>query len=65
MLGADTARVRATSSSTSVRPAPRPSYSVLGHDAWAAAGVEPIGEWRLALRQALPALTAAVLSEVT
>jgi dTDP-4-dehydrorhamnose reductase len=65
VLGADPARVRATSSSAHVRPAPRPSYSVLGHDAWAAVGVEPIADWRLALRQALPALTAAELSEVT
>jgi dTDP-4-dehydrorhamnose reductase len=65
MLGADPSRVRATSSGTSVRPAPRPSYSVLGHDAWDAVGVEPIGDWRLALRQAPPALTAAELSGAT
>ncbi|HEV2242165.1 MAG TPA: sugar nucleotide-binding protein, partial [Streptosporangiaceae bacterium] len=65
MLGADPARVRVTSSSAYVRPTPRPSYSVLGHDAWAAVGVEPIGDWRLALRQALPALTAAELSGAT
>jgi len=65
MLGADPARVRAASGSPYARPAPRPSYSVLGHDAWAAVGVEPIGDWRLALRQALPSLTAAELSGVT
>jgi dTDP-4-dehydrorhamnose reductase len=62
LLGADPARVRATSSSAYVRPAPRPSYSVLGHDAWAATGIEPIGDWRLALHRAFPALTAAELS---
>jgi dTDP-4-dehydrorhamnose reductase len=62
MLGADPSRVRATSSSRSIRPAARRSYSVLGHDAWDAVGVEPIGDWRLALGQALPALTAAELS---
>lgn len=28
------------------RPAPRPGYSVLGHDALHRAGVEPIGHWR-------------------
>jgi dTDP-4-dehydrorhamnose reductase len=56
LLGADPARVRPTTSSAYVRPAPRPSYSVLGHDAWASAGVEPIGNWRLALRQAFPVL---------
>ena len=65
MLGADPARVRATSSSAYIRPAPRPSYSVLGHEAWAATGIEPIGDWRLALRQAFPALTAAELSGFT
>ncbi|MEG3614326.1 dTDP-4-dehydrorhamnose reductase [Isoptericola haloaureus] len=27
------------------RPAPRPRYSVLGHDALRRAGVEPIGDW--------------------
>ncbi|MDR0483060.1 MAG: hypothetical protein LBH13_07915 [Cellulomonadaceae bacterium] len=25
--------------------APRPNYSVLGHDALVAAGVDPIGDW--------------------
>ena len=59
LLGADPARVRPTSSDAYVRPAPRPSYSVLGHDAWAATGIEPIGDWRLALERAFPALAAA------
>jgi dTDP-4-dehydrorhamnose reductase len=58
-LGADPARVRATASSALDRPAPRPAYSVLGHDRWAKAGVAPIRDWQLALRQALPALVAA------
>jgi dTDP-4-dehydrorhamnose reductase len=40
-------------------PAPRPAYSVLGHDAWGAAGVEPIGDWRAALHRAFPELLAA------
>jgi dTDP-4-dehydrorhamnose reductase len=62
LLGADPARVRATSSDAYVRPAPRPSYSVLGHDAWAAIGIEPIGDWRLALRRAFPVLDGAGLS---
>jgi dTDP-4-dehydrorhamnose reductase len=59
LLGADPARVRAITSSAYPRPAPRPGYSVLGHQAWAAAGIEPIGDWRLALRRAFPALTVA------
>jgi hypothetical protein len=31
---------------------------VLGHDAWAATGVEPIGDWRSGLAKAFPALVA-------
>lgn len=38
-------RVRATTSDAFVRPAPRPAYSVLGHDALEAVGVVPIGNW--------------------
>ena len=40
-------------------PAPRPAYSVLGHDAWGAAGIAPIGDWRDALRRAFPEMLAA------
>jgi dTDP-4-dehydrorhamnose reductase len=58
-LGADPARVRATTSRAYPRPAPRPGYSVLGHGAWAGTGIEPIGDWRLALEQAFPELAAA------
>jgi dTDP-4-dehydrorhamnose reductase len=39
-------------------PAKRPAYSVLAHDAWHAAGIAPIGDWRQALRRAFPALLA-------
>jgi dTDP-4-dehydrorhamnose reductase len=31
---------------------------VLGHDAWAAAGIKPIGDWRDALARAFPAMLA-------
>ena len=54
LLGADPDRVRATTSDAYPRPAARPSYSVLGHDGWAKAGLEPIGDWRQALRRAFP-----------
>ena len=60
LLGADPARVRAIASSAYPSPAPRPGYSVLGHDAWAATGVEPIGDWRSGLAKAFPALVATV-----
>ena len=59
LLGADPARVRPTSTDAYIRPAPRPSYSVLGHDSWATVGIKPIGDWRMALHQAFPVLTAA------
>jgi dTDP-4-dehydrorhamnose reductase len=39
--------------------AARPAYSVLGHDAWAKAGITPIGDWRDRLRLAFPAMEAA------
>lgn len=43
--GLDPQIVRPTTSEAFVRPAPRPAYSVLGHDSFAAAGVQPIGDW--------------------
>ena len=59
LLGADEARVTPIKSSDYPRPAARPAYSVLGHDAWTLAGIQPIPDWRQALRQAFPALVAA------
>ncbi len=38
--------VSPTDSAAFQRPAPRPAYSVLGHDRLAEAGIEPIGDWR-------------------
>ncbi len=51
--GHDPARVRPTTSAAYVTPAKRPSYSVLGHDRWAAAGLEPLPDWRGMLSAAL------------
>ncbi|KNX39158.1 dTDP-4-dehydrorhamnose reductase [Luteipulveratus halotolerans] len=53
-LGHDVARVRPTTSAAFVRPAPRPAYSVLGHDRWARAGLPTLRDWRTALDEALP-----------
>jgi dTDP-4-dehydrorhamnose reductase len=44
--GLDASVVKPTSSDAFVRPAPRPAYSVLGHDALHRLGIEPIGPWQ-------------------
>jgi dTDP-4-dehydrorhamnose reductase len=53
--GLDPERVLPTVSSAFVRPAPRPSYSVLGHDAWSHAGLASMRCWREALHAAAEA----------
>ena len=55
LAGLDPARVRPTSSADFVRPAKRPGYSVLAHDGWRRAGLEPMGPWREALAEAFQA----------
>lgn len=52
-VGLDPERVGKTDSASFVRPAPRPAYSVLGHDGWAAAGLSPLRDWREALHEAV------------
>lgn len=52
VAGFDPERVKPTDSASFVRPAPRPAYSVLGHDAWAAAGIAPMREWKVAYADA-------------
>ena len=50
--GLDPDRVLPTDSGTFARAARRPSYSVLGHEAWALAGLAPMRPWRDALAAA-------------
>jgi len=50
--GLDPQVVRRTTSADFVRPAPRPAFSVLGHDGLTRAGVTPIGAWDDAWRRA-------------
>jgi dTDP-4-dehydrorhamnose reductase len=56
LLGTDPDRVRPTTSEAYPRPAPRPAWSVLGHDRYRGLPVAPIGDWRQALRRAWPTL---------
>ncbi len=52
-LGLDPDRVLPTDSGAFVRPAPRPAYSVLGHDRWSAVGLPEMRDWRQALHAAV------------
>ena len=55
LAGLDPERVLPTDSSAFSRPAPRPAYSVLGHDAWARIGLPVMRDWREALDAAFAA----------
>ncbi|MFF0157722.1 dTDP-4-dehydrorhamnose reductase [Streptomyces sp. NPDC005263] len=63
LLGTDPDRVRPTTSEAFTRPAPRPTYSVLGHDRFRAAGIEPLRDWRAALTEAFPEIHRAQTKE--
>jgi len=55
-MGLDPARVRPTTTDAFPLPAPRPTYSVLGHEAWSRAGLPGLPDWRRALTEALPSV---------
>jgi dTDP-4-dehydrorhamnose reductase len=63
LAGAEVDRVKAISSGEFIRPAKRPSYSVLGHEAWKTTSVKPMGDWKIALTEAMPAIILAVKAE--
>jgi dTDP-4-dehydrorhamnose reductase len=63
LTGADAGRVVPVSSSEFPRPAKRPAYSVLSHEAWAKTSVKPMRDWRIALAEAMPAIISAVKAE--
>ena len=53
LTGGDADSVHPTSTEAFPRPAPRPAWSVLGHDRWATVGLAPLRSWDAALEEAL------------
>lgn len=54
--GLDPARVLPTTTDAFPRPAQRPAYSVLGHEAWSRAGLPALRDWQASLTDALPSM---------
>jgi dTDP-4-dehydrorhamnose reductase len=55
--GFDPARVRPTTSDRFPHPAARPTYGVLGHGRWSAAGLAPLPHWRPMLTEAMRSMS--------
>jgi dTDP-4-dehydrorhamnose reductase len=63
LVGAEVSRVIPVSTSEYLRPAKRPAYSVLGHEAWANTTVSAMRDWQIALQEAMPAIISSVKTE--
>ena len=63
LAGKEVDRVKPISSVEFIRPANRPSYSVLGHDEWEITSLQPMRNWKIALAEAMPAIILAVKAE--
>jgi dTDP-4-dehydrorhamnose reductase len=61
--GLDPERILPTTSAEFVRPAPRPAWSVLGHDGWAQAGLAPMRSWEEAFAEAYTECFAAIVGD--
>lgn len=59
-IGEDPERILPTDSSSYVQLAPRPAYSVLGHQGWGSVGMKPMRDWRVALHEAIPDIMLAI-----
>jgi dTDP-4-dehydrorhamnose reductase len=63
LVGADKSRVVPVSSTEYPRPAKRPSYSVMSHEAWLKTNVQPMRDWRIALAEGMPSIFSSVEAE--